>query len=117
MTRCEVGPGPVPRNTEICSDGSAASGTIAPLAIAGSFGSKLIVATSGIVVLYGQIRRCPPAVGPTMTTFSTAAFADAGIPHVPPVIGNERVPLPTSAGPPAGPTGPRVSTRRHGVIE
>ena len=52
-----------------------------------------------------------------MTTFNTAAWAVAGIPQVPPVIGNDRVPLPARIGPPDGPGALRVSTRRHGVIE
>src|ERR1700730_9398045 len=116
MTRWAVGPTPVPRNTEICNAGSLARGTIAPLAIAGSFAAKLIVDTVGIGVLYGQIRMWPLAVGATTATFKTAACAVAGIPQVP-VIGKDRVEPPARIGPPDGPGGLRVSTSRHGVIE
>ena len=93
--------------------GFVVSGTIAPLAIAGSPATKLIVDTNGIVVLYGQIRRCPDPVGPTIVTLNTTALAVDGIPHVP-VTGNDRVALPASDGPPSGPVGLRVSTTRHG---
>src|SRR5512143_2240447 len=95
--------------------GSVVKGTIAPLAIAGSPAAKLIVETNGIVVLNGQIRRCPEPVGPTTVTLIIAALAAVGIPHVPPVIGKDRVSDPASDGPPVGPTGLRVSTTRHGA--
>ena len=47
-------------------------------------------------------------------TFSEYARAVDGMPHAP-GIGKDRVAPPISAGPPRGPTGPRVSATRHGV--
>src|ERR1700719_1340476 len=74
--------------------------------------------TTGRVAPVGYAVRNP--LGPeTFTTvkFNEYALALAGMPgHGPPGMLNVRAaPPPTSAGPPYGPTGVRVSTIRHGT--
>src|SRR6266567_1204203 len=95
------------------------SGTIAPLAIAGSPAAALIVETNGGVVPNGQIDKNPSRLGDTSVTFNTAAFAVFGTPHAAGAreIGKLRVLPDANAGPPVTPVGPRVSTIRHGVTE
>src|SRR6266496_6515880 len=99
--------------------GSVVNGTIAPLAIAGSPAAALIVDTNGAGVLNGQIDRNPSRLGATSVTFNTAAFAVDGTPHAAGAtsMGKLRVVPDANAGPPVTPTGPRVSTIRHGVTE
>jgi hypothetical protein len=93
------------------------SGTIAPLAIAGSFPAALIVETFGFVEPYGQIVRKPAVVGETIVTFTVAALALAGTPQEPPLTGKLRAEPDASSGPPVDPAGRRVSTIRQGVTE
>src|SRR6266496_4722995 len=95
------------------------SGTIAPLAIAGSPAAALIVDTNGAGVPNGQIDKNPFKLGVTRVTFSTAAFAVFGTPHAAGAreIGKLRVLPDANAGPPRTPVGPRVSTMRQGVTE
>src|SRR5215471_14737407 len=104
---------------EMLKLGSTVSGTIAPLAIAGSPAFALTVETTGCVVLKGQIVRYPGLVGPTNVTFRVAALAVLGIPQAAGAtsIGKFRATPDDKAGPPVTPVGPRVSTIRHGVIE
>src|SRR5512140_2720804 len=63
----------------------------------------------------GKHVRVPAEAGWVTVTFAEIVLAFAGTPQVPARTKVRRAPLPTSAGPPCGPFGFRVSRIRHGV--
>src|ERR1044071_8790588 len=84
------------------------SGTMAPLASAGSPGVQLIVDTVGTAVPEGNRVRWPKLFGWVMVTLSATALASAGTPQLP-RMGKLRTTSLWRMGPPVGPAGLRVS--------
>jgi hypothetical protein len=72
-----------------------------------------VVVPSG-KALPGNTENDPAAPPATTVRLADTATADAGMPQMP-ATGNVRVAWATSAGPPVGPLGSRVSRMRHGV--
>ncbi len=91
------------------------AGTIAALATAALDGAFSVEA-SGCVCPAGHAVRKPMPVLCTAVTFNEYACAVPATLHGLASKGNVRALLPTNAGPPSGPAGSRVSTRRHGVM-